>query len=499
VSKSEHDATTADVSPTETSSRSRSRSKGAICYEYDEDDATRRIRVANDQYPDLDSITAGEPDAREFADRLPQLPLPGSGEEYGDCGEEFPSWLCSDRGCGAVYRTGRTCRRSRCPRCWKSWDFHTSSTVAAKADGRRRKEYSDSEGRMSPKLHHVTVSLPNSTRFDSGDPLGRGFDLAKLLLAQVDAHAGYLIYHPWRIAADHRGDVLGHSSGEGDLTWKDVLGLIDSEGWDTVREEYLTYAPHFHAICVSEFVQGGAVTDALEDKTGVVIHRITPEDDSAVSIGDMEGLCKVSAYSLSHAGIAQDEENDARRAAYRPFGAVANTEVRENVEMEAKDALRSVSGTVLGLDFPEPTCSEHRLDEAAPSPDEGSPAAGVDRPPVRVLTDGGDSGSGSSGSARNTGFADSSGSGEFADEGGAWDAPESTSGAPVPPSINEPDESLTSPCGGQLVPMSAADDYLRDNDWMASLTDSARSQLREAHAEFLALDGGEDLKAPPPD
>jgi hypothetical protein len=476
-----------------TSARSRSRSQGAICYEYDDDGASHRIRVANDQYPDEYAIREVDRDAREFADALPKLPLPGSGDRREDCGEEFPSWHCSDRGCGRVYWTGRTCGQSRCPRCWKSWDFHRSTTVGAKVDGRRRKEYADSEGRTSPKLHHVTVSLPASLRFDSGDPLGRGFDLVKLLLAQVDAHAGVLIYHPWRIAPAYRGDVLGHSSGEGDLTWKDVLGLIDSEGWDAVRDEYLTYAPHFHAICVSEFVQGGAVTDALEDKSGVVIHRITPENDSAVSIGDIEDLSKVTAYSLSHAGLALDDDGETWRGAYRYFGAVANTEARENVEQEMKEALRDVSETVLGLDFPSPTCSENRLDVDAP--DDSDRGGGTDRPPVRDLGSGnapaGTLG-GSLSSARNTGFADSSGSGEFADESGTWDAPGSTSAGSPP--VDE-----TSPCGGQLVPMRAAPQYLDDDDWMGSLTPEARSRLREAFAEFLSLGGEEDPTAPPPD
>ena len=484
-----------------TSSRSFTREKGAICFERDVDGETRRVRLAQDEYPDLDSIDVEDPDAREYADALPELPLPGSGERYEDCGDGVPGWVCSDRGCGSVYEVGRTCRRSQCPRCWKSWDFHTSSTVAAKTDGYRRKEYAS--GNTNHKHHHLTVSFPASTRFDSEDPLGRGFEVVKLLLSQVNVSTGYIVYHPWRIAADHRGEVLGHDSGSGDLTWKDVLPLIDSEGWDAVREEYLTYGPHFHVLCTSEFVQGGAVSKAIEDKTGVVIERITG-GDSSVSIYDLEDLASVTAYSLSHAGLAKDGDGGDWRAAYRPFGDVANVGVRASVEADVKSALRSVSGTVLGLEFPEPECSESRLDEDAPAPAEDSPAHGVDRPPARYLSPSGGSGSTAAvegdGSgdrnSTNTGYSDESGA-PFTNAGGSWDAPGSTSGAPVPPSINEPDESLTSPCGGQLVPMSAAGDYLRDDDWMGSLTASARSQLREAHAEYLAL-GEPDPDTPPP-
>ena len=52
----------------------------------------------------------------------------------------------------------------------------------------------------------------------------------------MNVSTGYIVYHPYRIATEHRGAVNGHDSGDGSLTWKDVLLLIETEGWDAVRD-----------------------------------------------------------------------------------------------------------------------------------------------------------------------------------------------------------------------------------------------------------------------
>lgn len=493
------------------SARSRTRSKGALCYEYDDDGETRRVRVSNTLNPDEFAIRDVPTDARSFDDALPESPLPGSGDRRDDCGDDFPGLYCRD--CGEPAIVGRTCRRSRCPRCHKAWIFHQSKTIAAKTDGLRRLRYSRSEGRRHPKNHHVVVSLPSSIRFDSEDPFGRTTTLAKLLMGQVDADTGTAIYHPYRIATEYRGDVLGHSSGDGDLTWKDVLPLIDAEGWDAVREEYLVFSPHFHVITVSDWIEGGAVTKRIEEKTGVVIERITP-GDSSTSIPDMEALASVTAYCLSHAALSHDEDTDRWQAAYRYFGEVANTEARANVTREVDRALRKVAPTVLGLEFPEPRCSEDRIDTDGDDLPDDSPASGVDRPPVRVLTDGapgsrssagsgsGDGGAGSlaSGGDRgstNTGFGD--GGAPFSDSSETWDAPGSSTSPAVSPSI--PADASVSKCNSRLVPMRAALEDLNDSEWCAGIADTTLARLRSAFATFVALGGGDTdpPPVPPPD
>jgi len=494
------------------SARSRTRSKGALCYEFDDDGETRRIRVSNTLNPDEFAIRDVDRDAREFADALPALPLPGSGDRRDDCGDDFPALYCSD--CGEPAIVGRTCRRSRCPRCHKAWVFHTAKAIGAKTDGLRRLRYSRSEGRRHPKHHHVVVSLPSSIRFDSGDPLGRATTLVKLLMGQVDADTGTAIYHPYRIATEYRGDVLGHSSGDGDLTWKDVLPLIASEGWDAVREEYLVFNPHFHVISVSDWIEGGAVTKRIEEKTGVVIERITP-GDSSTSIPDTEALASVTAYALSHAALSHDEDTDRWQAAYRYFGEVANTEARANVTRDVDRALREVAPTVLGLEFPEPRCSEDRLDTDPDDLPGDSPASGVDRPPVRVLTDGSrsssDSGSGGGGGgagslasggdrgSTNTGFGD--GDAPFSDSSGTWDSPGSGSTTTPAGSTTIPADASVSKCNSRLVPMRAAPEYLNDPEWCAGIASPTLARLRSAFATFAALGGGDTdpPPVPPPD
>ncbi|MFC5973676.1 hypothetical protein ACFPYI_20290, partial [Halomarina salina] len=287
------------------SSRSWSREKGALCFEFERDGEESRVRIAQTQDPHLDAITTDEPDGRNYDDALPELPIPGSGRMGTNCGEEVPALFCPSDGCGSVYHVGHTCRKSRCPRCWKSWDFQRAKTVTSKLEALRRYRYAS--GDTEQKFHHLTVSFRDSTRFDSDTPVDRAAEVVKLLSHQVNVQTGYLMLHPYRIKEEYRGDVNGHESGDGDLTWKDIYGLVDDLGWDAVGEEYLVYAPHFHVIALSEFVQCGAVTEAIEEETGVVVHRVTKGADSSVSMYNLEDLCRVAAYSISHLGLQHDD------------------------------------------------------------------------------------------------------------------------------------------------------------------------------------------------
>lgn len=203
--------------------------------------------------------------------------------------------------------------------------------------------------------HHLTVSLRDSTRFNSKDPLNQGIEAIKPLISKVNVDTGFVVYHPYRIAPEYRGDVLGHESGDGDMTGCHILKKVESEDWcwEAIRDEFLIYAPHFHVLCLSDFVDTTGVGD-IEDETGVVIYRITTrrEDGKERSIANLEELCKATAYSLSHTAIAPESERQTHRAAVRSFGTVANFEAFEN----DTEAMREVAPKVLGIEFAKPKC-----------------------------------------------------------------------------------------------------------------------------------------------
>jgi|GEM_PF-2756273 hypothetical protein len=490
------------------STRERSRSKGAVCFEAEPSGSQKRIRLANDTEADMgDSVQVMEPDAREFCDALPELRPPGSGARLPDCGVDLPGLFCQR--CGVKMMVGRTCRRSVCPRCWESWAFQRAKTNAAMVEGLRR--YRAASGEPHPKAHHLTVSFPSSTRFDSTDAMGRGYEVAKLLLEEVGVYAGVMIYHPWRIAKPYRGDVQGHESGDGDMEWAEILTKIASEewSWEAAREEFLVYGPHFHVYANAPFVQGGAITEEIEDKTGVVIHRITKGEDSSVSLYDTEDLVGSMAYSLSHAGLSWDAENEEFRAAYRRFGETANFSPTASVEADVEEALREVAPEVLGQEFPEPRCDnetvdveeddgsaegEQARDSGAEGDDSSRPTASRDLSTRTTNTDAGGwtEELASSWNSGNTG-------GYGVEDGeDLWTA---TRGV-TPEWLDDPEEApdeQRSQCGAKLVPMWAAPEYLDDEGWVEKIGEEARAELEAAYKEWEQMSEPRAEAVPPPD
>jgi hypothetical protein len=499
-----------DSASQRSSARSRSRSKGAVCFEATLNGEQKRVRLANDVEAGMaGSVEVMEPDAREFAAALPQLRLAGSGARLADCGVEMPGLFCPR--CGGSMVVGRTCRRSVCPRCWESWAFAQAKTNAAMVEGVRR--YRAASGDSNAKYHHLTVSFPVSTRFDSMDPRGRGSEAVKLLLGEVGVYAGIMIYHPWRIAEEYRGDVQGHESGDGDMTWAEILTKIESSEWSwaAVRDELLVYAPHYHVFANAPFVQGGAVTEAIEEQTGVVIHRITKGEDSSVSLYDLEDLTAAMAYSLSHVGLAWNEENEEYRAAYRRFGETANFSPTPSVEADVDTALRKVAPEVLGIEFPEPRCDSETVElpeqsaaENDPEPDRPSSAGGTRSLPDGSLPDGSrdspndnaDTGGWPDGAGNNW---SSGNTGGYAvnDDRELWTATEGV----TPEWLEDPAEApaeCRSRCGAKLKPMWAAEEYLADEEWVESIGEEARAELAAAYREWERV-GEPYPDNPPPD
>lgn len=466
-----------------TTKRERTRSKGAICFEYRKDGEDTRVRIAQDTDPAFnDAITTSDPDARDYADELPAHPLPGSGETGDDCGIDVHGLFCPD--CGSPQLVGRTCRRSRCSRCWQSWAFHRGTTIAAKLESLA----TGMDGHT--KKHHLTVSFRDSTRFNSKDSLDRAIAVQKQLMSAVNVDTGYIIYHPYRIAPEYRGSVMGHESGSGDMTWKDILEKLESDewSWEAVKDEFLTYSPHFHVLALSPMVQTGAVAERIEDETGVVIHRITQErkDGNEKSIVDLNELSKVTAYSLSHAGLAPKNDGERHRAAVRPFGEVANFEAFENIKADTTDVMRRVAGTVLGVDFSKPECNEQVPDDGDDG-DDGDHAAvrslGVPTSSGSGMSSDGFGGSGSGSGSSDAGFA----AALAADSTESWDASEGS----VPSTMSSPDDRNLSACDGTLVPMWTAESYFTDPDWIREIGNrfgrERISELREAYDEWEAM------------
>ncbi len=376
----------------------------------------------------------------EFSHSLPELPIPATGEAYDDCGEEQPLQFC--KRCGQPRTVPRSCRRSVCPECWESGVKRQAVPMAAKIEGRLRYEamkyknmHGETWGSKGLKQHHLSIDPPKGFWTRSENPLEYGKEICKVLLGEVGADEGAIIYHPWRIAEEHRGEVLGHESGEGDMTWKDLYPIIEEKGWKPVREEYLVFSPHFHAIVLSRYITG---TEHVHDRSGWLIHRITKGEDSNVSIGNKFDLAKVAGYTLSHAG---QRETDAghKEAQYWYFGETHGFDVSPGVRQDMENVFNSVSDTILGVAFGNGRCSE--------DPEGVTNGAGAE---VEI---------------------------EVVDL----------------PSDYDPTEE----CGGKYEQMQHAEEYLEDEEWCegAPYVD----ELRVAHTEFQAIEATTEERDRPPD
>ena len=453
-------------------------SHSAICFETGTDE-TRRMKI-NPSGRELDTrIVEVETTAREFTDKLPELPTPASGDVYrGHCGDEMPVAYCDNPAHGSsekdhIFWGSSRCRTSRCPKCWESWDFQAAKPKIAKMEALRR--YRAAEGKDS-KFHHVTVSAANvDLRLDSAQPRKRMTDAVKMMMQTVNVETGYILYHPWRIVDEHRDDVLGHDSGSGDMRWAaDILPLIEERGWEHVREEFLVFNPHFHVVCLSEFVQGGELTREIEQRTGLVIERITRED-SKVSIFGLEELSKVMMYALSHSGLYETENGDTYTAA-TPFGEVADFSPYPHVYDEVDEVMRETAFDVLGVDFPtrDETCSQ-ALDI------DGSETVLIESESL---------------------VESASGAGVDEMMGALWGTGGATSGDQIPDSGSETVVEKTADvtgcieCSGSIRPMRSAPETLDDEDWLEECDETSIDALRDAYDLFDRMTDSDGL--PPP-
>lgn len=316
---------------------SRTRDKSSI--QYGSDDGEREVDPTEvvDKFRTVD---AGKSD--RYTAKLPALPLPGSGELRSDCGDDIPRF-CSD--CGHVHNVGRTCYRSRCPRCWKGWAKRRATTITSKLEALRRYREASHPGRWDGwKFHHLVLSPPDGYRLDSDDPMQRTMDLLKEVLGEIGVETGYVFYHPYR---GEEGDDRGF--------WKSVLPDGESTDGKLKDTAPIEHSPHFHAVVLSKFVSTEGVVGHVEENTGWTIHRITKSDESDVSIYNDYDLARSVSYCLSHTGIGPD------RVAYRSFGEVSNFVAEESIEREMDARVRSVGVMTLGLAHNSQSCSEDRV------------------------------------------------------------------------------------------------------------------------------------------
>jgi len=259
--------------------------------------------------------------------------LPGFGSELPDCGVEIPH-ICDD--CGHRIDIGRTCAKSRCPRCAPAWITRRAPSIVARILSAAKMK----DG--SQKLHHAAVDAPDEL-IDADAPEEEIIDRLQSFARRIDFD-GVIFYHPYRGSEEEPGDDRGK--------WKDRL--FNDREWDDVRDD-LRFSPHFHMIGAAEWFPGGQQTKRIWEETGPengkgwLFNRITPRGSSK-SIQGVEHLARAVAYCLSHTGI--DTTGEQNRyiggkvgAAYHNAGGPAH----ERNERLADQKVRQVASEVLGL------------------------------------------------------------------------------------------------------------------------------------------------------
>jgi len=248
-------------------------------------------------------------DRIEKEHRPSRVGLPGFGDRYESCGMEIPH-ACEE--CGHPVEIGRTCKRSRCPRCAPAWVLDRAPPIVNNVQGAARM--------MSAQLdqpvykHHLILSppegiLPDHKRSDVNGDTPEKVLIREAIYEFMEAIGmqGHVFYHPW--AGDH--DVSGddsrlensfkaqHEDDRGEWS-KRVFRSRDWHG--DVREE-LEHRPHFHVIGACPWVPGGDVIAELYERTGWIMHRITGRNGSSVSLGSLDQIARAVVYCLSHTAI----------------------------------------------------------------------------------------------------------------------------------------------------------------------------------------------------
>lgn len=229
----------------------------------------------------------------------------------GDCGNPHP-FVCSD--CGHSVEFGRTCGMSVCARCGQVWVRDAAISKAAKVRRVRKEKHHRTPANEHQKIHHIVVSPPPGWYAELGRELGRADvqeatrEVVKEILEELRAQ-GVLVRHSFRFAADD-GSLKSESDSRG--LYKQIL--FSGRSWHGDVRDELAWKPHYHGIVVSDWIEGGELTEAVEEETGWVIHRIAGDD--GVSIANDGQMAAATAYAVSHADILVREDAHNRSAVW---------------------------------------------------------------------------------------------------------------------------------------------------------------------------------------
>ncbi len=316
---------------------------------------------------DLPTVTTEELEQRwdELVDsgqkptdfRPRQLDLPGFGEAYDGsedripCGAEIPH-VCKD--CGDRIDMGRTCYRSRCPRCAPAW-------VTQRAPGIVNRIMSAAKMKEGAQYkHHVAVSPPPDLLVDIEEASDDTAEDAIISMLQNFMREigmdGIVVYHPW--SGDNEKSFEENHDDIGE--WKKRL-FSDRDWHGDVREE-LQHRPHFHIIGTCPWFPGGDVTKRIHERTGWVFHRITKKNGSPVSLGNYKSVARAVTYALSHTGI--DTEGDRNRYVHGKVGSAYHNADDRNLP-KSTEAVHEVAPETLGIPSFQIECKNDLPEEEA--------------------------------------------------------------------------------------------------------------------------------------
>lgn len=267
-----------------------------------------------------------------------------------DCGDAHP-FICDD--CGHRVDFGRTCSQSVCSRCGVAWCRDLAIKKVAKVRRLRKEKHQHTPENEHQKLHHLILSPPLTWYLNLAK---QGYDLSKVqeitkdivkeILEELRGQ-GVVARHSFRGEHDD-GSIASESDDRGE--WKERLNS-DRDWFGDVRDE-LAYKPHYHSIVVSDWI--GVDTEAIEEATGWVIHRI--QDDDGVSLESDGAMARALTYCLSHADIDVRDGHHNRSAIWEvgsfgsdPFKSSARFSARPSDLEWADSVVREAAVDVLGL------------------------------------------------------------------------------------------------------------------------------------------------------
>ncbi len=228
-----------------------------------------------------------------------------AGNARNDCGDKHP-FVCDN--CGTNINFGRTCAQSVCERCGVAWCRDTAINKSAKARRIRKEKHQHTPSNEHQKFHHQVISPPlewYADLADAGYSLPEAQDetqkVVKNILDEMRGQ-GMLIRHSYRFADDD-GSIRSETDSRG--LYKEVLNSGRSFYGDV--RDLIAWKPHYHAVVVSDWLEGDDLTDRVEEQTGWVIHRIA--DDDGVSIPTDGAMARALTYCLSHADIDVREDS----------------------------------------------------------------------------------------------------------------------------------------------------------------------------------------------